>query len=231
MKIIVGLGNPGPKYQGTRHNVGFEVIDYLAGAPGTGSPRNKFQATIFETKIGDEAVLLVKPQTFMNLSGRAVRAILDFYKLSPTDLLVISDDFNLPLGKLRVRGQGSHGGQNGLRNIQELLGTDAYPRLRIGVGQPTGDDAADFVLSRFKPGERASVDEAVAKAAAAALTWVRSGLQACMNQANGPDPSQAKPKKPPPVKPPDPKSAQVSDAPTKPTPSAEAPPSTPVDPA
>jgi peptidyl-tRNA hydrolase, PTH1 family len=198
MKLLVGLGNPGAKYQGTRHNIGFEVIDYLAGAPGIGPAKSKFQSLIAETKIGDEPLLLVKPETFMNLSGRAVRQILDFYKLTVPDLLVVSDDFNLPLGKLRVRGQGSHGGQNGLRNIQEVLGTDGYARMRIGVGAPSTDDAADFVLSKFKPGERAAVEDAVAKAAQAALVWVRSGLEACMNQANGPDPNQQKPKKPKP---------------------------------
>ena len=102
----------------------------------------------------------------MNLSGRAVRAMLDFYKLPPDDVLVVCDDFNLPLGKLRVRAKGSHGGQNGLRNIQEQLGTDAYPRLRIGVGQPDPGEAVDFVLGRFKPGEKAAVEEAVEDAAA-----------------------------------------------------------------
>ena len=108
----------------------------------------------------------MKPQTFMNLSGRAVRAVLDFYKLPLEDLLVVCDDFNLPLGKLRVRAKGSHGGQNGLRNIQEQLGTDDYARLRIGVGQPAPGEAVDFVLSKFKPGERAAVEDAVAGAAA-----------------------------------------------------------------
>ena len=200
MKVIVGLGNPGPKYQGTRHNIGFEVVDYLAVAPGVNPPRSRFQSLIAETKSGDEPLLLVKPETFMNLSGRAGRAILAFYKLSPSDVLVISDDINLPLGKLRVRGKGSHGGQNGLRNIQEQLGTDEYPRLRIGIGSPS-TEAVDFVLSRFKPGERPTVEESIARAAEIAMIWVRRGLEACMNQANGPDPSQQKPKKPKPPRP------------------------------
>ena len=116
-------------------------------------------------------------------------------------LLVVCDDFNLPLGKLRVRAKGSHGGQNGLRNIQEQLGTDAYPRLRIGVGQPDPGDAVDHVLSRFKPGERAAVEDAVAAAAQAVLVWVRRGIEACMNQANGPADAE-KPKKEPKEKPP-----------------------------
>jgi len=195
MKIIVGLGNPGTKYTGTRHNIGFEVIDYLAAGPGCSPFREKFEAFVAEMKEGEETILLVKPLTFMNLSGRAVRAILDFYKLSVEQVLIVCDDFNLPLGKLRVRAKGSHGGQNGLRNIQEQLGTDAYARLRIGVGQPTPGDAVDFVLSKFKPGERAATEEAIASAAQAALVWVRQGVEACMNRFNGSeDPNNEKSK-------------------------------------
>ena len=186
MKVIVGLGNPGPKYVGTRHNVGFEVIDYLAAGPGCSAFREKFEAFVAELKEGGETVLLVKPLTFMNLSGRSVRAVLDFYKLPIEELLVVCDDFNLPLGKLRVRSKGSHGGQNGLRNIQEQLGTDAFTRLRIGVGQPDPGEAVDFVLSRFKPAERKAAEDAVATAAQAALVWVKSGTEACMNRFNGP---------------------------------------------
>ncbi len=210
MKVIVGLGNPGSKYAGTRHNVGFEVLDYLAAAPGVGPFRSKFQALVAEAKEGDEQLLLLKPETFMNLSGRAVRQVVDFYKLDPNRILVISDDFNLPLGKLRVRAKGSHGGQNGLRNIQECLGTDEYPRLRVGVGQPADGEAVDFVLSRFKPGERTAVEDAVAKAAEAVMVWVRQGIEACMNRANGP--AEEKPKKPKPEKIPD-KREKEKDAP------------------
>jgi PTH1 family peptidyl-tRNA hydrolase len=206
MKILVGLGNPGPKYAGTRHNVGFDVIDYLAAAPGTSSFRERFEAQVAERQEGGETVLLVKPLTFMNLSGRSVRAALDFYKLSADQLLVVCDDFNLPLGKLRVRVKGSHGGQNGLRNIQDQLGTDGYARLRIGVGQPGAGEAVDFVLSRFKPGERAAAEEAVAKAAQAAVVWATAGVEECMNRFNGGDDPQQpkkekKEKKPPPAKP------------------------------
>src|SRR4051812_25648035 len=195
MKVVVGLGNPGPKYAGTRHNVGFEVIDYLAAAPGVPAFRERFEAFVTEMKEGGETVLLVKPLTFMNLSGRAVRAVLDFYKLSVDQLLVVCDDFNLPLGKLRVRAKGSHGGQNGLRNIQEQLGTDAYARLRIGVGQPSPGDAVDFVLSKFKPGEKAAALDAATTAAQAVLVWVRSGTEACMNRFNGPPDDEKKAKK------------------------------------
>jgi PTH1 family peptidyl-tRNA hydrolase len=202
MKIIVGLGNPGAKYSGTRHNIGFEVIDYLAAAPGCTPFREKFEAFVAEFKEGEETVLLIKPLTFMNLSGRAVRAILDFYKLPVEQLLIVCDDFNLPLGKLRIRMKGSHGGQNGLRNIQEQLGTDAYNRLRIGVGQPAPGDAVDFVLSRFKPGERSATEEAVAQAAQAVLVWIRQGVEASMNRFNGSeDPASEKAKKDKPNKP------------------------------
>ncbi|HXD85294.1 MAG TPA: aminoacyl-tRNA hydrolase [Urbifossiella sp.] len=184
MKVIVGLGNPGPKYAGTRHNVGFEVVEYLARGSGYAAFRERFEAMVAEGKEAGEAVLLVKPLTFMNLSGRAVRAIVDFYKLPIEAVFVVCDDFNLPLGKLRVRAKGSHGGQNGLRNIQEQLGTDAYSRLRIGVGQPAPGDAIDHVLSRFKLGERPAVDEAVATAAQAAIEWIKNGTEACMNKFN-----------------------------------------------
>jgi PTH1 family peptidyl-tRNA hydrolase len=186
MKVIVGLGNPGLKYAGTRHNVGFDVIDYLAKAPGYAAFRERFEAFVSEGKEGDETVLLVKPLTFMNLSGRSVRAVVDFYKLPVESVLIVCDDFNLPLGKLRIRPKGSHGGQNGLRNIQEQLGTDAYSRLRIGVGEPGPGNAIDHVLSRFKSGEKAAVDEAIAQAAQAALRWVKSGTEAAMNKFNGP---------------------------------------------
>lgn len=198
MKIIVGLGNPGSKYVGTRHNIGYEVVDYLAAGPGVGGFRNLFQSQVAEAVEGGEKILFMKPETFMNLSGRAVRGAVDFYKLTAADVLVICDDINLPLGKLRVRASGSHGGQNGLRNIQEMLGTDQYPRLRIGVGQPGPGQAIDYVLGRFKPGERSPMDDAVAKAATAVMVWVRQGLPACMNLANGEE-KPSKPKKPRPA--------------------------------
>jgi PTH1 family peptidyl-tRNA hydrolase len=195
MKLVVGLGNPGPKYAGTRHNIGFAVLDYLAAAPGVGRWRSRFEAQVTEAVEGTEQVLLMKPETFMNLSGRAVRAAMDFYKLPLTDLLVVCDDIALPLGKLRARAKGSDGGQKGLRSIQEQLGTQEYPRLRIGVGSPGEHlDAADHVLSRFKPGERAAVEDAVAQAAQAVLLWVRQGIDVCMNRVNG-EPQPEKPKK------------------------------------
>ena len=196
MKAIVGLGNPGLKYRGTRHNVGFEVVDYLARSPAASLFRSKFQAQVAELKENDRQLLLVKPETFMNLSGRVVRELVDFYKLPLDDLLVVCDDINLPLGKLRVRAKGSHGGHNGMRNIQEQLSSVDYARLRIGVDAPElkGDGAIDHVLGRFKPGERDVIEEAVHKAALACLLWANEGLAVCMNRTNGPE-EKEKPKK------------------------------------
>lgn len=193
MKLVVGLGNPGPRYNGTRHNIGFAVLDYLVAGSRLSSWRSRFESEVAEIAEGVEHVLLVKPQTFMNLSGRAVWQFVDFYKLPLTELLVVCDDIALPTGKLRVRAKGSDGGQKGLRSIQGSLGTDEYARLRVGVGSPDEHmDAADYVLSRFKPGERDVVEDAIAKAAQGVLTWVRSGIDVCMNQVNG----EPKPKKP-----------------------------------
>jgi len=183
MKIVVGLGNPGRTYDGTRHNVGYAVADVLAAAPGCGRFQSRFQAQVAELHEGGEKVLLVKPETFMNLSGRCVRQIMDFYHLELTDLLVVCDDINLPLGKLRVRARGTHGGHNGLRDIQNHLGTVDYARLRIGVDAP-GDDAVDHVLGRFKPGERPVIADAISLAAQAVGVWVRQGVAVCMNQFN-----------------------------------------------
>src|SRR5258708_5030069 len=151
MKLVVGLGNPGARYDGTRHNVGFDVIDYLATGRGVGSFRSKFQAGVDEWNDDGRQVLLVKPETFMNLSGRRVREAAAFYKVELADLFVVCDDINLPLGKLRVRAKGSHGGHNGLRDIQQQLGTDEYGRLRIGVDAPRPDEAGDHVLGRLRP--------------------------------------------------------------------------------
>ena len=218
MKLVVGLGNPGPKYAGTRHNIGFDVLDYLAAAPGVGRWRARFEALVTEAVEGTEQVLLLKPETFMNLSGRAVRAAVDFYTLTPADLLVVCDDIALPLGKLRARARGSDGGQKGLRSIREQLGTDEYSRLRIGVGAPGEHlDASDHVLSRFKPGERAAVEEAVAQAAQAVLLWVRQGIDVCMNRVNG-EPKPDKPKKEKPAR--DPKGPKPADG-EKPQPNSE----------
>ena len=139
-----------------------------------------------ELNEGPHKVLLVKPETFMNQSGQAVRQVLDFYQAPRADLLVVCDDINLPPGRLRVRKRGSHGGHNGLRSIQEHLGTTEYPRLRIGVGVPEGEDPVEYVLGDFRASERGVIDEAVATAAQAVGVWTHRGIDACMNQYNAP---------------------------------------------
>ena len=184
MKVVVGLGNPGGRYAGTRHNVGYAVVDALAESPRAGRFQSRYSAQVAELIEDPHKVLLVKPETFMNLSGRSVRQLVDFYQLEPADLLVVSDDINLPLGKLRARARGTHGGHNGLRDIQNHLGTTEYSRLRVGVGAPEGE-AVDYVLGRSRPSERPLIEEAVGKAAQAVLVWVHQGIEACMNQING----------------------------------------------
>jgi PTH1 family peptidyl-tRNA hydrolase len=187
LKLVVGLGNPGTKYQGTRHNIGFEVVDRLArGGSGTTFAR-KFDGLLGEIEIDFRRVLLLKPETFMNLSGRSVAQALRFYKLDPAnDLLVICDDLTLPLGKLRLRSGGSDGGQKGLRDISAHLGTPGYPRLRVGIGDQGDLDAADFVLSRFRTAERAVMDDALILATQAVAVWATQGIEAAMNRFNGP---------------------------------------------
>jgi len=186
-KVVVGLGNPGPRYTGTRHNVGFDVVDQLARGPGTGRFQSRFQAQVAEMMEDAQKVLLVKPETFMNLSGRAVRQVLDFYQLPPEALMVVCDDINLPLGRLRIRAVGTHGGHNGLRDIQNHLGSTEYARLRVGVGAPQGDDTVDHVLGRFRPSERPVMEDALSRSVQAVVTWIRQGIQTCMNRFN-PDP-------------------------------------------
>ena len=185
MKLVVGLGNPGKRYDGTRHNVGFVVIDRLAAGPGVGSFQDRFDADVAEWHEGGEKILLMKPQTFMNLSGRAVREALDFYQIERTDLLVVCDDMALPLGKLRFRARGTHGGHNGLRDIQQHLGDTEYSRLRIGVDVPGDErDAVDHVLGKFKPTEKAAIEDALQLAVQGVVMWVGQGIQKCMNQYN-----------------------------------------------
>lgn len=184
MKVVVGLGNPGKRYEGTRHNVGFEVVDLLARSAGVSGFASRFHAQIGEMREGDEKVLLVKPETFMNLSGQAVRQVTDFYQVPVADVLIVCDDVNLPLGKLRFRARGTHGGHNGLRDIQSHLGTTEYSRLRIGVDGP-GEDMVDHVLGRFRPGEKAVIQDALILATQAVGKWAREGIQGCMNQYNG----------------------------------------------
>jgi len=185
MKLVVGLGNPGNRYAGTRHNIGFELIAELARRHAASTPREKFQAELSEATIGGEKTLLMCPLTFMNLSGQAVQPTRDFYKIENTDLLVVCDDFALPLGNLRLRARGSAGGQKGLDDILRRLGTDEVPRLRIGIGPlPEGWAATNFVLGKFSHEESAEAAKSVTRAADAVATWVRAGLATAMNQYN-----------------------------------------------
>lgn len=186
MKLIVGLGNPGKKYERTRHNVGFDVLDTLAATFAAGDTgKDKFDAHVVEAGIGDQRVMLLRPLTLMNRSGQSVAAAMKFYQTPLVDLLAVCDDFNLPLGALRFRRQGSAGGQRGLQDIIQRLGTDEFSRLRIGIGPvPTAWDAADFVLSRFGRDERPLVDEAIGRASQGVKCWVENGIEASMNQYN-----------------------------------------------
>jgi PTH1 family peptidyl-tRNA hydrolase len=185
MKLIVGLGNPGAKYKGTRHNVGFEVAARLAKKFAAAPPRAKFQGEIAELTIAGQKGLLLTPLTYMNASGASVLATRDFYKIDNTNILVVCDDFALPLGKLRLRPKGSSGGNNGLKDILRRLGTEEISRLRIGVGVlPAGRDAAGYVLSRFAKDEQPEIEEAIERAAEAAAAWFELGLETAMNRYN-----------------------------------------------
>jgi PTH1 family peptidyl-tRNA hydrolase len=186
MKLVVGLGNPGIKYQGTRHNVGYELVDRLAKGGSNSRFVSKYDGQLAETEIDFRRVLLLKPETFMNLSGRSVGQAVRFLKLPLADLLIVCDDLSLPLGKLRLRPAGSDGGQKGLRDIAGHLGTDQFPRLRIGIGDQQDADAADFVLSRFRTAERATIDDTFILAAQAVAVWVTQGIDPAMNRFNGP---------------------------------------------
>ncbi len=185
MKVVVGLGNPGREYTGTRHNVGFEVVAEFARRHAQGRPQAKFQAEIVDCSLAGEKVLIATPLTFMNLSGRSVRPLLDFYKLSPESLLVICDDLSLPNGQIRTKGKGSSGGQKGLQSIIQMLGTQDFPRLRIGIDPtPPQWETADYVLGKFNTEQRSQMDSSVYQAANAVEIWVKEGLTACMNQFN-----------------------------------------------
>ena len=186
VKLVVGLGNPGTKYQGTRHNIGFELVDRLARGGSSSSFSRKFEGQAAEIEIDYRRVMLLKPETFMNLSGRCVGQAVRFLKLPLADILVVCDDLSLPLGKLRLRPAGSDGGQKGLRDITSHLGSDQFSRLRIGIGDQEQADAADFVLSRFRASERPAIDDALIVASQAVAVWVTQGIDAAMNRFNGP---------------------------------------------
>jgi PTH1 family peptidyl-tRNA hydrolase len=188
MKLVVGLGNPGPEYDGTRHNVGFDVVDRLArrwADPASSVAKSRFSGLVVEAQIRDEKVLLLKPLTYMNLSGKAVAEAIRFYKLSAADdLLVVVDDTALPCGSIRLKPGGGAGGHNGLSDVSRLLGTDDWSRLRIGIDKPGQIPLKNYVLGRFAPEQKPLVESSLDEAADAAACWASEGLATALNRFN-----------------------------------------------
>ncbi len=186
MKLIVGLGNPGSKYAATRHNIGFTVIDYLAGALDISIDRAKFKSLVGEGFRDGGKIVLAKPQTYMNLSGEALLDMVNWYKADLQDILVIYDDMDLPLGKLRLRIKGGAGGHNGMKSIIYMLQSEEFPRLRIGLGRPENGhlDNIDFVLGKFTDEEAKIMGETVKKASEAVLAVIAKGAEQAMNEVN-----------------------------------------------
>ena len=185
--LVVGLGNPGTKFEGTRHNAGFRALDAYTAKTGQRIDKMRFKALVGEGQFGGKRVLFVKPQTFMNLSGESVRDAAAFYKIPPERIVVIFDDISLDAGRLRIRPKGSAGGQNGVKSIIYQLGSDQFPRVKIGIGgKPHPDyDLADWVLSKFQGEEETKIQEAAARAMEAAEEIVRSGVSAAAQKFNG----------------------------------------------
>jgi PTH1 family peptidyl-tRNA hydrolase len=183
-KLIVGLGNPGRKYAHNRHNVGFQCLDRLAKAHDLSFTRRRASASLTLGKIADVGVVLARPLTYMNLSGQAVRQLVSFYKLSFEDILVIYDDLDLPLGTIRLRPEGGSGGHKGMRSIIEALGSQTFPRLRVGIGRPPGNDAVSYVLSDFTADEQITLESVYEKVMAAVELFLSEGIEAAMNLYN-----------------------------------------------
>ncbi len=183
MKILVGLGNPGSAYEGTRHNIGFRVVDRLAEESRISLSQKRFKALFGKGSIRSREVVLVKPLTFMNLSGQAVREVLAFYKRAIGDLVVIHDDLDLPFGALRIKRWGGDGGHQGIRSIIDALGGDNFLRLKVGIGRPPDRlDPADYVLSRFQEGEERSLAEIISQAAECVSVMISEGIETAMNR-------------------------------------------------
>ncbi len=187
--MIVGLGNPGPRYARNRHNVGFQILDAFAEAHHLTFDKRQFKALIAQGHVDGRRVLLVKPQTFMNLSGEAVQPLVHYYKVDLADLMVVFDDMDLPLGTLRLRPFGGAGGHNGMKSIIQRLGSQQFPRLRVGIGRPPGRmDPAAYVLQDFSEEEEAIMVQVRDRAVRALETWLSQGIDAAMNQFNRPEP-------------------------------------------
>ena len=183
MYIIVGLGNPGSKYENTRHNMGFKAIDAMASEFGIDVNRAKFKGLIGEGRIGSEKVILLKPQTYMNLSGQSVREIMNFYKIPEENLIVIYDDFDLPIGSIRVRKSGGPGPHNGMKSVIQELGSRKFPRVRVGIGSSDGS-TIQFVIGKVGKDEQQILNEAAEAAASAAADIIRIGIENAMNIHN-----------------------------------------------
>jgi len=193
MFIVVGLGNPGSEYDGTRHNVGWAVLDELAVKVGwiakpaefNKRARAKFDGMVLDGQLSGESVMMLKPTTYMNLSGQSVQKAMAFYQVEPVGIMVVLDDLALPCGKIRIRPGGSSGGHNGLKDIQRAIGTDQYPRLRLGIdAPPTRVPGRDYVLGSFSAAQREFMAPAVAMAANAIVKWIERGISAAMNEFN-----------------------------------------------
>jgi PTH1 family peptidyl-tRNA hydrolase len=183
--VIAGLGNPGRKYASTRHNVGFDVIDLLSQKFGIKVNKIKFKGLVGEGVWAGEKIVLIKPSTYMNLSGESIRPIMEFYKIKPEELMVVVDDIDIEFGTMKIKKKGSAGTHNGLKSIISQTGTDQFPRLKIGIGQkPEHYDLADFVLSKFSKSERKTVDKAILKAADAVDEYITRGVDSAMNKYN-----------------------------------------------
>jgi len=185
MRLIIGLGNPGSKYEGTRHNVGFDVVAELAKRFQAGTQQNKFQADFVDVMIRGQKAILISPLTFMNRSGESVWQFVRFYQPEPSEIVVICDDMNLPAGRIRWRASGSAGGQNGLKDIIQRLGHQDFPRLRVGIGRPPGRmDATAWVLGRFREDEQEAVEHAIMRSADSVEQWCEDGIETTMNRFN-----------------------------------------------
>lgn len=184
--IIAGLGNPGSRYENTRHNVGFDTVDYLSAKYGIKVSKLKHKALQGEGSIEGKRVILVKPQTFMNLSGESIREIIEWYKTPVNNLIIVYDDIDLPVGRIRVRPKGSSGSHNGMKSVIYQIQDDSFPRVRIGIDkQPEGWDLADYVLSKFNSDERKLINDSIVNAAEAVTAIVKSGVEAAMSKYNG----------------------------------------------
>ena len=187
MKIVIGLGNPGREYEKTRHNIGFAVVDRFARSLDSVSLRSRFRAAVLEGFSGINRFVVARPQTYMNLSGVAVREVVNWYKIDLEDLLIVYDEMDLPLGQLRLRAEGSAGGHNGMKSIIGELGTDQFARLRVGIGRGRSTSTA-HVLSRFTPGEAEVMERAIGNAVEAIVLWSERGVIDAMNIVNRPAP-------------------------------------------